>query len=106
MPDFAFTTPTPGPPLHDALTIIHLTHPHLLKGRRGKLTVDTSKTEKDGETTFFPSSEEFFSEVEFGRDKAEGVENLVLEDLDVEAFFEVFLEVVARAEEVVAKVEM
>jgi inosine-uridine nucleoside N-ribohydrolase len=94
-----------GPPLHDALTILHLTHPHLLKGRRGKLTVDISKTEKDGETSFSPSSEEKFSSLDMISGE-KNVESLVLEDLDVEAFFDVFLEVVERADEVVAKVEM
>ena len=104
--EFGFTT---GPPLHDALTIIHLTHPHLLQGRRGKLSVDVSKTDKDGETTFVPSSEDKVSDLEpagTGKGETQAVESLVLEDLDVEAFFEVFLEVVHRAEEVVAKVEM
>lgn len=102
-----------GPPLHDALTIIHLTHPHLLKGRRGKLTVDISKTEKDGETLFQASSEDKISDLpregqseKGGKEGETRVETLVLEDLDVEGFFEVFLEVVGRAEEVVEKVEM
>lgn len=67
--------------------------------------MDISKSEKDGETSFSPSLEEKTSSLDLNSGE-KAVESLVLEDLDVEAFFEVFLEVVERADEVVAKVEM
>lgn len=75
--------------------------------------MDISKTEKDGETLFQASSEDKISDLpregqseKGGKEGETRVETLVLEDLDVEGFFEVFLEVVGRAEEVVEKVEM
>lgn len=92
-----------GPPLHDALTIIYLTHPHLISGPTGKLHVDISKTERDGETTFTP-----LVDVEGREDGQDDARNRckVLMDLDVDGFFEVMLEVVDRADEVLARVEM
>jgi inosine-uridine nucleoside N-ribohydrolase len=90
-----------GPPLHDALTIIYLTHPHLISGPTGRLHVDISKTERDGETTFNPVVDGGEEEQGDARNKA-----MVLMDLDVQGFFEVMLSVVDKADEVVARVEM
>lgn len=87
-----------GPPLHDALTIIYLTHPHLISGPTGRLHVDISKTERDGETTFTPVDG---SDEQDARNRSK-----VLMDLDVQGFFEVMLSVVDEADKVVAKVEM
>lgn len=99
-----------GPPLHDALCVLHVAQPELLPGRWAHLSVDTSDTERNGETkaTFFSPEgavdrwedrEKFLAAAQ----EEDAFSNCyVMETLDREAFMRVLLECVDRAEEVIA----
>jgi inosine-uridine nucleoside N-ribohydrolase len=103
--------PCSGPPLHDALCVLHLAQPELLPGRWAHLSVDVSDTERNGETraTFFSPEgtvDELEDRAKFFVDDEQGdvfPNCLVMETLDREAFMRVLLECVDRAEEVIAK---
>lgn len=98
-----------GPPLHDPLCVLHLAQPELLPGRWAHLTVDTSDSERNGETRANFCSDKSPDKWE-DREKyiKEGFEGnrypncYVMETLDREAFMQTLLECVNRAEEVIA----
>lgn len=102
--------PFAGPPLHDALCVLHLGEPDLLPGRWAHLSVDISDTERNGETkaTFFSPEgtvdkwedrEKFLSTAQ----EEDAFPNCyVMETLDREAFMRVLLECVDRAEKFIA----
>lgn len=100
-----------GPPLHDALCVLHLAQPDLLPGRWAHLSVDVSDTERNGETkaTFFSSegtTDDLEDRAKFMVDSPEGdmfPNCFVMETVDREAFMRVLLECVDRAEQVIAK---
>ena len=89
-----------GPPLHDALTVAFISHPELFQGTRyrvdvvtegiaaGATVVDLWQYQKDTIDQ---------SESNWGRN---GKNVLVLEKVDVDAFWRVFLEAVRVADEV------
>lgn len=94
---------TDGPPLHDALTIMALTHPNLFQGRWCHLTVDTSETERNGQVKAdWSCPETEYQDYDTMSRRGEGKDNcFVLLGLDAKGFFDIFLEVVAQAEKVV-----
>ncbi|BGP40298.1 Uridine nucleosidase 1 [Rhodotorula kratochvilovae] len=92
-----------GPPLHDALTVAFVSHPELFKGKRYRVDVELSGTHSLGATVvdLWDYKKDVLdpSESNWGRD---GKNVFVLEEVDVGAFWrDVFLETVARADEVV-----
>ncbi|KAJ9123913.1 hypothetical protein QFC22_000703 [Naganishia vaughanmartiniae] len=100
---------TQGPPLHDPLCVLYLARPELLPGRWAHLSVDTSNTKRNGETTArFFTPEGMFNRWEererfLSSDDQGAFPNcFVMETLDREEFMRVLLECVDRAEEVVA----
>ncbi|GAA5824143.1 hypothetical protein JCM3770_001407 [Rhodotorula araucariae] len=91
-----------SPPLHDALTVAYAAHPELFKGKRYRVDVELSGAHSLGATVVdlwgYKKDELDRSESNWGRD---GRNVFVLEEVDVAAFWrDVFLETVARADEV------
>ncbi|GHJ88667.1 hypothetical protein NliqN6_5069 [Naganishia liquefaciens] len=98
---------TKGPPLHDPLCVLHLAQPDSLAGRWAYLTVDTSESERNGETraTYFSDEPDQWEDQEkyIGDATHDRHPNCyVMETLDREAFMRVLLECVDRAEKVIA----
>ncbi|KAH8096738.1 Inosine/uridine-preferring nucleoside hydrolase domain-containing protein [Cristinia sonorae] len=88
---FGFTL---GPPLHDALTIAYIVHPEMFSCRRFRVDVELSGAHTAGETVVDM----------WGYRKCDntwgstGKNCVVAESLNVEAFFDFFLECVARCD--------
>ncbi|TNY24642.1 Inosine/uridine-preferring nucleoside hydrolase domain-containing protein [Rhodotorula diobovata] len=88
-----------GPPLHDALTVAFAAHPELFKGKRYRVDVELTGSHSLGATVVDLWDYKKAPEDTWGRD---GKNVFVLEEVDTQAFWrEVFLETVARADEVV-----
>ncbi|KAI0722690.1 nucleoside hydrolase [Earliella scabrosa] len=85
-----------GPPLHDALTLAYVSQPELFACRRFRVDVELSGTHTAGETVVdvwnYRSCDD-----SWGRD---GKNCLVAEKLDVDGFFKLFLECIARCDKV------
>jgi len=85
-----------GPPLHDALTIAYVSKPELFTGKRYRVDVELTGAHSSGQTV---------ADV-YGYLKADdswgrtGKNCEVATDLDVAAFFRLFLECVSRCDEV------
>jgi len=85
-----------GPPLHDALTIAYVSQPELFTGKRYRVDVELTGVHSSGQTV---------ADV-WGYLKADdtwgrtGKNCEVATDLDIAAFFELFLDCVARCDEV------
>jgi len=83
-----------GPPLHDALTIAYVAQPDLFQATRYKVAIELTGTHSLGETVvdiwkYTPCDDTW------GRD---GRNCLVAESLNVEGFFDLFLEAVSRCD--------
>jgi uridine nucleosidase len=95
---------TDGPPVHDPLCLAWLTHPHLFKSKRYRVDVEVAGTHTAGTTVVDlweyrkadltamvdPESRESWGRL--------GKNVLVLEQVDVAAFWSLFLECVERAD--------
>jgi len=85
-----------GPPLHDALTIAYVSQPELFTIRRYRVDVELSGTHTIGQTVADVWGYQKVADT-WGR---AGKNCEVAMDLDVAAFFELFLDCVARCDEV------
>ncbi|RDX53852.1 nucleoside hydrolase [Lentinus brumalis] len=85
-----------GPPLHDALTIAYVAQPELFSCRRFRVDVELSGTHTAGETVVDIWSYRACDE-SWGRN---GKNCMVAESLNVEKFFELFLDCIARCDAV------
>jgi len=84
-----------GPPLHDALTIAYVAQPDLFQTTRYRVDIELTGTHSLGETVvdiwkYIPCDDTW------GR---QGRNCLVAESLNVERFFDLFLEAVSRCDE-------
>jgi len=84
-----------GPPLHDALTIAYVAQPDLFQATRYRVDIELTGTHSLGETVvdiwkYIPCDDTW------GRN---GRNCLVAESLNVEGFFDLFLEAVSRCDE-------
>ncbi|KAF8806323.1 uridine nucleosidase [Phlegmacium glaucopus] len=84
-----------GPPLHDALTIAYVSQPDLFQATRHRVDIELTGTHTLGETVvdiwkYRPCDDTW------GRD---GRNCLVAESLNVEGFFDLFLDAVSRCDE-------
>ncbi|KAM0749924.1 uridine nucleosidase [Meredithblackwellia eburnea MCA 4105] len=90
----------PGPPLHDALTIAYIAYPDLFKGKRYRVDVVTEGIAA-GATVVdlweYQRATIDQSEDNWGRN---GKNVFVLETLEVQTFWKLFLETVGKADEV------
>lgn len=87
---------TDGPPLHDALTIAYVAHPEFFTCTRYRVDVELCGTHTTGETVV-----DVFDYQQCGDTWGKGGKNcLVAQKLDVDAFFEYFLECVQRCDRV------
>ncbi|KAF9077061.1 uridine nucleosidase [Rhodocollybia butyracea] len=86
----------PGPPLHDPLTIVYVAYPELFKAKRYRVDVELSSTLTRGETVVdvwgYRECDDSWG--------SSGKNCIVTEALDVEKFFEIFFESVARCDKV------
>ncbi|KAF9480683.1 uridine nucleosidase [Pholiota conissans] len=85
-----------GPPLHDALTIAWVAHPELFKGTRHRVDVELTGTHTKGETVvdvwkYRPCDDTW------GRN---GRNCIVVDSMDVNGFFGVFLRAVAQCDKI------
>jgi len=85
-----------GPPLHDALTIAYVSQPELFTGRRYRVDVELAGTHTSGQTVA-DVWEYLKVDDTWGRT---GKNCEVATDLDITAFFKLFLDCVARCDEV------
>ncbi|KIY46604.1 Inosine/uridine-preferring nucleoside hydrolase [Fistulina hepatica ATCC 64428] len=85
-----------GPPLHDALTVAYVSRPDLFKTKRYHVDVELTGIHTIGETVVdlwnYRETDDTWG--------VKGKNCLVAEDLDVSQFFDIFLECVARCDEV------
>lgn len=92
---------TAGPPLHDALTLAYVSHPHLFACRRYRVDVELGVGHSVGQTVAdvwgYRDAELDLDEGVWGR---EGRNCLVAESMDVNGFFDVFMECVDRCDAV------
>jgi len=83
-----------GPPLHDALTIAYAVHPKMFCCRRFRVDVELSGTHTTGETVVdmwnYRGCDDSWG--------SSGKNCIVAESLDVDAFFDFFLDCVARCD--------
>ena len=85
-----------GPPLHDALTIAYVAHPELFTCKRYRVDVELRGTHTTGETVV-----DIWDYRKCGDSWGEDGKNcLVAQKLDVDAFFEYFLDCVKRCDQV------
>ncbi|KAJ4479215.1 uridine nucleosidase [Lentinula aciculospora] len=85
-----------GPPLHDALTIAYVAHPELFtKTMRYRVDVELSGVHTIGETVVDVWDYRKCDEGSWGRD---GKNCIVAQALDVDKFFEIFLDCIARCD--------
>ncbi|PCH40835.1 nucleoside hydrolase [Wolfiporia cocos MD-104 SS10] len=85
-----------GPPIHDALTIAYVAHPEMFQCKRYRVDVELSGAHTAGETVVDIWNYRVCDD-SWGRS---GKNCLVAESLDVQRFFEFFLECVARCDDV------
>lgn len=85
-----------GPPIHDALTIAYVAHPELFSCRRYHVDIELNGTHTVGETVVdlwdYQKADD-----SWGRT---GKNCIVAESLNVDGFFKLFLESIARCDEV------
>jgi len=83
-----------GPPLHDALTVAYVAHPELFKSRRFRVDVELTGAHSTGETVVdmwnYRKCDDTWG--------SNGKNCIVTESLDVNGFFDIFLECVARCD--------
>lgn len=85
-----------GPPLHDALTIAYVEKPELFTCKRYRVDVELAGTHTAGETVVDVFNYRSVDD-SWGRN---GKNCLVAEKLDVDGFFELFLNCIARCDKV------
>ncbi|KAI0700571.1 nucleoside hydrolase, partial [Cytidiella melzeri] len=87
---------TKGPPIHDALTIAYVFNPQLFSARRFRVDVELGGAHTAGETVVDMWNYRGCDET-WGRD---GKNCIVTESIDVDGFFEFFLDCVTRCDKV------
>ncbi|KAF9232166.1 uridine nucleosidase [Melanogaster broomeanus] len=85
-----------GPPLHDALTIAYLSNPGLFKGKRYRVDVEVQGQHTTGETVVdtwnYRKSDDTWGST--------GKNCFILESLEVDKFFDMFLDCVNRCDKI------